>query len=86
MKKVYHVCEKDNRFYIYEGEQEHRTIILSTISSSDKGLIEAISRKMNEGKPKLVNLYLCKFDKQGLIDILKDLSINDRCLSAISLK
>ena len=86
MKKVYHVCEKDNRFYIYEGEQEHRTVILSTISSSDKGLIEAISRKMNEGKPKLVNLYLCKFDKQGLIDILKDLSINDRCLSAISLK
>lgn len=85
MKKVFQVVEKDNRFFIYEGEKEHRTIILNTISSSDKGLIEAIARKMNEGKPNLVNLYLCKFDKQGLIDLVKDLSINDKCASALYL-
>ena len=86
MEKVYQVCEKENRFFIFKGEKEHRTMIQSTISSSDKGLVEAIVRKMNEGKPNLVNLYLCKFEKQGLVDIIKDLSINDRCLSNLSLE
>ena len=79
MKKTFHVVEKENRFFIFKGEEEYRTVILNTVSSSDKGLAEAIARKLNEGKPNLVKLYLRKFDRQGLIDIIMDLSINDKC-------
>ena len=79
MKKTFHVVEKENRFFIFKGEEEYRTVILNTVSSSDKGLAEAIARKLNEGKPNLVKLYLRKFDRQGLIDIILDLSINDKC-------
>lgn len=77
MKKAFHVIEKDNRFFLYKEEEEFRTVIQNTISSVDKGLVEVIARKMNEGKPNIVNLYLCNFDRQGLIDLVKDLSTND---------
>ena len=51
MKKAFHVIEKDNRFFLYKEEEEFRTVIQNTISSVDKGLVEVIARKMNEGKP-----------------------------------
>ena len=86
MNKVFHVVEKENRFFIYKENDEFRTVIQNTISSADKGLAEAIARKMNEGKPNLVNLYLCKFDKQDLIDLLIDLSVNDNNFTCTSLE
>ena len=63
MKKAFHVIEKDNRFFLYKEEEEFRTVIQNTNSSVDNGLVEVIARKMNEGKPNIVNLYLCNFDR-----------------------
>ena len=81
--QVVQVFEKKNRFFLFKDGEEYRTVVQNTISSTDKGLVEAIARKINEGKPNLVKLYLRKFDIQGLIDIINDLRTNDKWSSRL---
>ena len=66
MKERFDVVEKDGRFHLYEGGQEYLTPCFFPISSCDKGLVEAIARKLGEGKPNLVMLYLRKYDNAEL--------------------
>ena len=83
MRDQLRIVEKDGRYFIFNGDEEYITLVQSTISSSDKGLVEAILRKMKEGKPNLVKLYLRKFDTLGLRNLIKDLSVNDCYFSNI---
>ena len=77
MKERFDVVEKDGRFHLYEGGQEYLTPCFFPISSCDKGLVEAIARKLGEGKPNLVMLYLRKYDNAELVEIIKDLASVD---------
>ena len=77
MKKRFSVVEKDGRFHLYEDGQEYVTPCFFPISSCDKGLVEAVARKLGEGKPNLVMLYLRKYDNAELVKIIKDLASVD---------
>ena len=71
------LVEKDGKHYIYEGDKEYVSPLQLPICTSDKGLAEAIVRKIIEGKPNLVKLYLCKYDKEGLATIVAELAEGD---------
>ena len=54
-----------------------RTPCHLTISSIDKGLVEAIARKHEEGKPNLVKRYLLKYTNEELATLMHDLRQED---------
>ena len=58
MKNRFSVVEKDGRYHLYEGDKEYLTPCLFPLSSCDKGLMEAIARRLGENKPNVVMLYL----------------------------
>lgn len=73
MKQRFKIVGEDGRYFLWKDGHEYTTPCLCSISSCDKGLIEAIGRKISENKPNLVKLYLKKFNNAELVDILKDL-------------
>ena len=77
MKKRFSVVEEHGVYFLYEGDQRYVTPCFFNIWSSDKGLVEAISRKIKEGKPNLVMLYLRKYDNEKLVDIIAELTAID---------
>lgn len=84
MKQKFSVVEKNNRYFLYEGDHEYTTPCLFNISSRDKGLVEAIARKISENKPNLVKLYLRKYSNAELVELITDLSSSDIYIYAMS--
>lgn len=77
MKNRFSVVEKDGRYHLYEGGKEYLTPCLFPLSSRDKGLMEAIARRLGENKPNVVMLYLRKYDNPALVEIIHDLAQAD---------
>ena len=77
MKQRFTIAGKDGRYFLWDDGHEYTTPCLFSISSCDKGLIEAIGRKISENKPNLVKLYLRKYDNAELVNIIKDLISED---------
>lgn len=77
MKEKFSVVEQHGRYFLYVNDQEYVTPCFFNISSYDKGLVEAIGRKVTEGKPNLVKLYLNKYDNAELVQIIRDLAAVD---------
>ena len=74
MKHNFKVVERDGKFVIYEGEMEYLTPLCLPLITSDKGLAEAMVRKIVEGKPNLVTRYLMKYNTQELLATVDDLA------------
>lgn len=82
----YKVVEKENKYYIFEGEKEYLTPILLPIATSDKGLAESILRKMNEGDQDAVMQYLDKYNTTELTTMILELASTDPYYSDFDLK
>lgn len=77
MNKRFSVVNHCGRYYLYEYNNMFRTPCHLTISSIDKGLVEAIARKHEEGKPNLVKRYLLKYTNEELATLMHDLRQED---------
>lgn len=77
MNKRFSVINACGRYYLYEYNNLFRTPCHFTISSIDKGLMEAIARKYEEGKPNLVKRYLLKYTNIELATLMHDLRQED---------
>lgn len=72
MKNRFSVVEDDGVYVLYKGSQMYISPCFFNVASSDKGLAEAIARKLEEGKPNLVKLYLREYDNKELVKIIID--------------
>ena len=77
MKRKFTVVNDGGRYFLYEDGKKYTTPCCFNISSLDKELVEVIGRKIAEGKPTLVNRYLCKYDNDDLVSIIRELSDQD---------
>lgn len=73
----YKLIEKENKYFIYEGDKEYLTPILLPIVTSDKGLAEAILHKMNDGEQEAVKQYLDKYNSDELTNMILELASAD---------
>ena len=86
MKHNFRLVEKEGKYFIYQDEQEYLTPLHLPLATSDKGLAETIIRKISEGKPNLVKLYLSRYDKEKLSLIITEIASTDSffCYNDIS--
>lgn len=77
MKHNFRLVEKEGKYFIYQDEQEYLTPLHLPLATSDKGLAETIIRKISEGKPNLVKLYLSRYDKKKLSEIITEIAGTD---------
>ena len=73
----YRLVEHEGGYIIYQGEEVYETKLYTNIFVYDKGLGDAIVRKMNEGKPLVVQRYLRKFNKAELVEMIRQLMKRD---------
>lgn len=77
MKHNFRLVEKEGKYFIYQDEHEYLTPLHLPLATSDKGLAETIIRKISEGKPNLVKLYLSRYDKEKLSVLIREIAGTD---------
>ena len=77
MKNKFSVVNNCGRYYMYVNDRIYHTPCCFKISSTDKGLVEAIARKYQEGKPNLVKRYLLKYTNEEIVTLMQDLRKDD---------
>ena len=77
MKHNFRLVEKEGKYFIYQDEHEYLTPLHLPLATSDKGLAETIIRKISEGKPNLVKLYLSRYDKEKLSVLIREIADTD---------
>ena len=73
----YRLVEHEGGYVVYKGDELYETKLYTKIFVLDKGLGDAVVRKMNEGKPLVVQRYLRKFNKAELVEMIRQLMKRD---------
>lgn len=73
----FRLVEHEDGYIIYQGDKIYETKLYTNIFVYDKGLGEVAVRRLNEDKPTLVNRYLCKFSREELLDMVRQLQKHD---------